>query len=286
MAVTTGPVRRRTLLPRPRLRGGLLTVAIGVLVVLALVALLAPLIAPTDPNAVDLSSPLSGASGAHLLGTDESGRDVLSRTIYGARTSLIAALVVVFASTALGIALGLISALAGGWVDMLISRAMDLVLALPGLLVAIVVVAIAGPGIIAPVIALSIAYAPYIGRLTRGAATMELRQTYVTAYRSLGFSDRTISVRYLLPNIAPPILAQATIGFGYALLDLATLSYLGLGVQPPAADWGRMISEGQNAVLQDALLPAFVPAAAIILTVVVVNLVGESLADRFVRRSS
>ncbi|MDF2708603.1 ABC transporter permease [Nonomuraea muscovyensis] len=264
--------------------GGLRTAALVVIALLVLAAVFAPLVAPADPDAVDLSAVLAGPSADHLLGADASGRDLLSRMIYGARTGLLGPLGVVALSTVLGVVIGLAAAWHGGWVDTALSRSMELVFAFPGLLLAMLVVAMYGPGQVGPVITLAVAYTPFVGRMVRGVARGEMGRPYIAAYRALGFGGLTICLRHLLPNIAPVILAQSTVNFGYALLDLAGLAFLGLGVQPPAADWGAMINEGQSAVLQGALGPILVPGLAIVLSVIAFNIVGESLADRVSRR--
>ncbi|RMI42332.1 ABC transporter permease [Actinomadura harenae] len=262
------------------------TAALIVLALIVLVAVFAPWIAPHDPNGLDLSAALGGASGDHPLGTDESGRDVLSRLIYGARTGLLGPLVVVVVSTALGAAVGVAAAWCGGWVDALLSRAMDLVFALPGLLLAIVLVAVFGPGLTAPTVAMSIAYVPYVGRLVRNVAVQEATRPYVQSYRVQGWSGWTICLRHLVPNIAPLVLAQSAMNFGYALMDLAALSFLGFGVQPPGADWGAMINNGANALLQGAAMPALAPGAAIVVAVVAFGVVGEGVADRVAKREA
>lgn len=284
--MTAVPLQRRALLRR--LHGGdvLQTAALIVLALIVLVAVLAPWIAPHDPNGLDLSAALGGASGDHPLGTDESGRDVLSRLIYGARTGLLGPLVVVVVSTALGAVAGVTAAWCGGAVDALLSRAMDLVFALPGLLLAIVLVAVFGPGLTAPTVAMSIAYVPYVGRLVRNVAVQEATRPYVQSYRVQGWSGWTICLRHLVPNIAPLVLAQSAMNFGYALMDLAALSFLGFGVQPPAADWGAMINNGANALLQGAALPALAPGVAIVLAVVAFGIVGEGVADRVAKREA
>lgn len=270
---------------RMRIGGGRLRgAALAVIALLVLAAVLAPFLAPADPDAVDLSAALSGPSADHLLGADASGRDLLSRVIYGARTGLLGPLGVVALSTVLGIVVGLAAAWCGGWVDAALSRSMELIFAFPGLLLAILVVAVYGPGQLGPMITLAVAYTPFVGRLVRGVARAEMGRPYIAAYRALGFGGLAVCLRHLLPNIAPVILAQSTINFGYALLDLAGLAFLGLGVQPPAADWGAMINEGQSAVMQGALGPILVPGLAIVVSVIAFNIVGESLADRVSRR--
>ncbi|GAA2271795.1 ABC transporter permease subunit [Nonomuraea roseoviolacea subsp. roseoviolacea] len=285
--MTALPLHRRGFLaPLARVAGGdkLVTAALAVLTVLTVAAVLAPLIAPHDPDAVDLSATLSGSTPDHLLGADQSGRDVLSRLIFGARTGLLGPLVVVLVSTVLGTLIGVSAAWHGGAVDAVLSRAMELVFSFPALLLAIILVAVLGPGPTAPVIAMSVAYAPYVGRLARSVALREKGRPYIQAYQVQGWSGWMICVGHLLPNIAPLVLAQSAINFGYALMDLAALSFLGLGVQPPAADWGAMINDGSQALLQGAMLPALAPGAAIVITVVAFSTVGESIADRVARR--
>ncbi|MCY0938405.1 ABC transporter permease [Streptomyces sp. H34-S4] len=265
-------------------QGPLFAVSVAVLAVLVLVAVLAPVLAPYDPEALDLAASLAGSSGDHLLGTDQSGRDILSRLIHGARTGLLGPLLVVAVSTLLGLLLGVVAAWRGGWADTLLSRSMDLVFAIPGLLLAILLVAVLGSGMTAPVIAMSVAYTPYVGRLVRGIARQEKQRPYIEAYVVQGWSGWTVCARHLLPNIAPTVLAQSAMNFGYALMDLAALSFLGFGVQPPTADWGAMINEGQGAVMQGAMLPTLAPSACVVLAVVAFGIVGEGLADRIARR--
>ncbi|MFC9699572.1 ABC transporter permease [Streptomyces sp. NPDC056943] len=287
MTTTTSTVPYR----RPGLRrlralgqGPLFTASVAVLLALVLVALLAPVLAPYDPEAVDLTASLVGTSGDHLLGTDQSGRDILSRLLYGARTGLLGPLLVVAVSTLLGTLLGVVAAWRGGWADTILSRSMDMVFAIPGLLLAILLVTVLGTGMTAPVIAMAVAYTPYVGRLVRGIARQEKARPYIESYRVQGWSGWTVCLRHLLPNIAPTVFAQSAMNFGYALMDLAALSYLGFGVQPPTADWGAMINEGQSAVQQGAMLPALAPSACIVLAVVAFGIVGEGLADRIAKR--
>lgn len=280
------PLRRR-----PGLRflrrlgqGPMFTASVAVLAVLILVAVLAPVLSPSDPEVLDLSSPLAGTTGEHLLGTDQSGRDILSRLLHGARTGLLGPLLVVGVSTLLGTLLGVVAAWRGGWADSVLSRSMDMAFAIPGLLLAILLVSVVGSGMTAPVIAMSVAYTPYVGRLVRGIARQEKARPYIESYRVQGFSGWNVCLRHLLPNIAPTVFAQSAMNFGYALIDLAALSFLGFGVQPPTADWGAMINEGQSAVQQGAMLPALAPSACIVLAVVAFGIVGEGLADRIARR--
>ncbi|MFF2507766.1 ABC transporter permease [Streptomyces sp. NPDC058067] len=282
---TAAPYRRPGLRRLQLLgQGPMFTASLVILGVLVLIAVLAPVLAPADPEAVDLANSLAGSSGSHPLGTDQSGRDILSRLMYGARTGLLGPLLVVGVSTLLGILLGVAAAWRGGWTDAALSRSMDLVFAVPGLLLAILLVSVAGPGMTAPIAAMALAYTPYVGRLVRGIAQQEKTRPYIESYRVQGWSGWTISLHRLLPNIVPTVFAQSAMNFGYALMDLAALSFLGFGVQPPTADWGAMINDGQSAVQLGALLPSMAPSVCIVLAVVAFGIVGEGLADRIARR--
>ncbi|MFI6324415.1 ABC transporter permease [Nonomuraea sp. NPDC050556] len=278
--MTAVPLYRRYRLPADNM----LVVALVVLVILVTAAALAPVVSPYDPLAVDFSAALSGPSADHLLGADQSGRDILSRLIYGARAGLLGPLLVVSVSTVLGALLGVVAAWCGGIVDTLLSRGMDLIFAFPALLLAIMMVSLFGPGLTAPIVAMSVAYAPYVGRLVRGVAMAEMSRPYIQAYRVQGWSGWVICVKHLVPNIAPLVLAQSAINFGYALMDLAALSFLGFGIQPPTPDWGAMINEGAGALLQGATLPALAPGIAVVITVVAFSMAGEGLADRVAQR--
>ncbi|WP_269936656.1 ABC transporter permease [Arthrobacter sp. HY1533] len=269
-------------LKAPRLGGfGItFTVSVAVLLLMTVAAIFAPIIAPYDPNEVDFMAVHSGPSMAHWLGTDSLGRDLLSRMIFGARTALLGPLLVVVSSTVLGILLGVLAAWRGGWVDAVLARLFDVIFSFPSLLIAIMAVALFGKGLIAPVIAMSIAYAPYVARLTRSLVASERHRPYVAAYRVQGFSGWWIALRRVLPNVAPIVGAQSTLNFGYVLAELAGLSFLGLGVQAPAADWGAMINESQAGLVGGHFLPAIVPAIAVVIAVVAVNIIGEELSDR------
>ncbi|MEY9936537.1 ABC transporter permease [Streptacidiphilus sp. MAP5-3] len=256
------------------------------LVVFVVVALFAPWLAPQDPTVGDFSQTLAGPSAQHWLGTDQGGHDTFSALLEGARTSLLGPLGVVAFSSVGGIAVGLFSGWRGGWLDALIGRALDILFAFPSLLLAILAVALFGKGLGAPVAAMAIAYLPYTARLVRGLAAQEKTRPYVAAYLVQGHSPAYVALRRLLPSVAPTVLAQSTVNFGYALLDLAALSFLGLGVQPPTPDWGAMINQGQGAMLAGQPLSAVVPAVAVVLVVVAVTVVGEQLGDRLARRDA
>jgi len=266
--------------PRTRRPALLWTISLCVLVAITAAALLAPLVAPYDPDHVDFSAIYASPSPAHWLGADGLGRDTLSRLIYGARTALLGPLIVVIASTVVGILLGLLAAWRSGWIDAILGRVFDVLFAFPSLLIAIMAVALFGKGLVAPVIAMSIAYAPFVARLTRSLVIAERNRPYVAAYRVQGFGGGWIALRRVLPNVSPIVGAQSTLNFGYVLAELAGLSFLGLGVQAPTADWGAMINEAQAGIVGGHLLPAIVPAVAVVIVVVAVNIVGEELSER------
>lgn len=256
--------------------------ALVTIVIAALVAVFGPLIAPFDPNSMDLSLAYVGPGyDGHVLGLDGQGRDLLSRLLAGARTSMLGPLLVVAISTVLGGTLALLAAWRGGKVDQIISRLLDALLAVPGLLLAILAVAVFGPGMTAPVIALGISYSPFFARILRGAALREVRQQYVEALRVQGFGGIPIVLKHLVPNLLPLLAAQATVNFGYAMIDLAALSYLGLGVQPPTADWGAMVFSGQAGIVQGYYMESLAAGACIVAVVCAFNVLGERLADRW-----
>ncbi|MCX4782840.1 ABC transporter permease [Streptomyces sp. NBC_01264] len=257
----------------------------GFVAFVVLVAVLAPWIAPYDPNSVDLANALAGPSADHLLGVDASGRDTFSRLVLGAHTSLLGPLGVVTFSTVAGVAIGTAAAWRGGWLDSVLSRSTELVFAFPGMLLAILIVSVYGEGLLAPVIALAIAYLPYVSRLTRSLVLAERARAYVEAYQVQGHSGAQICLRHVVPAVMPVVLAQSAINFGYALIDLAGLAFLGLGVPALTPDWGRMVFDGNAAIQAGYPLSAIVPCVAIMLTVVAFNVVGEAWADKVARRA-
>jgi peptide/nickel transport system permease protein len=253
--------------------------ALVVCVLLALLAIFAPLLAPHDPNSVTLSQAYAGSSSQHLLGADSNGRDLLSRLIIGSRTSLLGPLLVTLMAAIVGAILALLCAWFGGWVDSAISRVMDILFSFPGLLLAVVAVAIFGRGLPAAIVALGISYIPYHARVTRSAAIRERSMPYVSALHVQGFSGLRISVRNILPNVFPLIVAHATVAFGYAMIDLAAISFLGLGVQPPTADWGSMVSTGEPGILSNHLQESLFAGIMIVIAVAAFNVLGERLSD-------
>ncbi|MFC9977877.1 ABC transporter permease [Spirillospora sp. NPDC127200] len=277
MTLTIPALRARS--ARRRRRPLSLSIAVVILLGVIATAVLAPVLAPHSPETTSLLNSLAPPGAAeHLLGTDSVGRDLLSRLMYGARLSLLAPLAVVLLSGLLGTAMGLLAARAGGWVDAVLSRAMDIVFSFPSLLLAMLVVAVSGPGLAAPICALAVSYAPFIGRVVRSVAVQEGARPYVESYRVMGFGEWWVTLRHLLPNILPVLLAQGALSFGYALMDLAALSYLGLGVRPPEADWGSMISQERGAILRGEVWSGLLPGLAVLVTVVCVNLIGEHIS--------
>ncbi|WP_128376391.1 ABC transporter permease [Streptomyces cavernae] len=277
-ALTLAPVA-----VRPRRPVGVL-LAGSFLALVALAAALAPLLAPYAPEAIDLSASLAGTSAEHLLGTDASGQDLLSRVLYGARTSLIAPVLLLAVAAVLGVTLGVLAAWRGGWVDAFVSRLTDVMYAFPGLLFTVLIIAVFGTGMTTSVLALGLAYTPTVAKYTRSLALSESGKPYIDAYRVQGMGGARICALYLVPNLGRGVVGYLVVLFGEALMSLATLSYLGFGAQPPSSDWGLMVQEGQAAVVQSALLPALVPGTAIAAVVVSFNVVGVWAADRLGRR--
>lgn len=256
------------------------------ILILVSVAVFATWIAPNDPNFANILASNQGSSAAHWLGTDSFGRDILSRLIYGARLSLLGPTLIILISTVVGTVLAISAAWFGGLFDQLVSRAADILFAFPGLILAMLAVAMFGPGLVAPVIALSIAYTPYLMRVIRAEALRQRNLPYIAACYVEGLPARTICFRHLLPNVAPLLLVQATLSFGYALVDLAAVSYLGLGVQPPTAEWGVMVSTGQSSILAGHPQESLCAGVIIILTVVAFNMLGDRLAAHQGRRDA
>jgi peptide/nickel transport system permease protein len=274
-AATAGPWRRawRRLLRR---RGALL----GGAVVLAFVAIavFAPWLAPQDPIATSWSAIRKAPSAAHWFGTDEVGRDVLSRVVWGARASLLAGVVSVSISLALGIPIGLAAGFLGGFVDGLISRLTDAFLACPFLILAIALAAFLGPSLTNAMIAIGVSATPIFVRLTRAAVLNVKVEDYIEAARAVGNPPLRIALRHVLPNIAAPLIVQATLAIAAAVIAEASLSFLGLGQQPPAPSWGSMLDSAKNYV-DNAPWMAIWPGLAIFLLVLSFNLLGDGLRD-------
>ncbi|MDR0494437.1 MAG: ABC transporter permease [Treponema sp.] len=251
----------------------------GIILLLIIVScILAPLLAPYGESAQDLAASLAPPSAEHLLGADKMGRDLFSRLLYGGRVTLVSALGVVFLSVIIGAPLGLFAGFYGGKFDSVVGRFCDVLLSFPSLLLAFLFVAAMGRGIASAVIALGIVYVPMITRLVRSLTLVEKNKTYVEAAESVGFSRVYILFRHILPNCVYTMLVQLTLDLAYAILDLAALSFIGLGVSPPTADWGAMLQEGRNFLLQSPLL-ALAPGAAIVITVVSLNIFSDCITQ-------
>lgn len=254
-------------------------VALGMILALAVTAVLAPWVAPADPNAIDLSRAFEPPSSSSLLGTDSSGRDLLSRLLWGARSSLVGPLLVVLLATVIGAAIGIVSAWRGGILDTVTGRVIDIMFAFPGVLLAILVVSLFGGGLLPAVLSLTIAYIPYIAKVVRSQALAETAWPYLMALEIQGVSGTAICFKHLLPNVMTLIVAQSSIVFGYAMVDLAALSFLGLGVQAPDADWGAMVGTGSQSVLQGFPQESLYAGALIIIAVGAFNILGDRLGQ-------
>ncbi len=245
---------------------------------LVLAALLAPYIAPYDPNVPNPASALAPPSRAHLMGTDRFGRDMFSRVIYGGRISLQVGIIAVSIGAFVGVSIGLIAGYWGGLLDNVLMRMMDVMLAFPGILLALLMIVVLGPGLVNIMIAVGIAAIPSFARLARGSTLSVKESAYVEAARSVGASSLPIIVRHILPNIAAPLIIFATLRVGTAMLSAASLSFLGLGAEPPTPEWGLMAAIGRH-VLRRAWWVSIFPGLAIALTVVSLNLLGDALRD-------
>ncbi len=259
-------------------------IGLGVVIALLLVAVFAPLIAPHVPDqtnsAVFLKPPAwqEGGAWTYVLGTDAIGRDILSRLIHGARLSLSIGIAVVMLSVAVGIVLGLVAGFARGIVEIAIMRIMDIILTLPSLLLAIVIVAILGPGLMNAMLAVALVILPHYVRITRAAVIAEVSKDYVTAARVSGAGTLRLMFSEVLPNCAAPLIVQASLGVSTAILDAAALGFLGLGAQPPSPEWGTMLADAREFVLRAWWVVTF-PGLAILIAVLAFNLMGDGLRD-------
>ncbi len=249
-----------------------------VITVFVLAAVLAPWIMPFDPNATSWTAIRKAPSWLHWMGTDENGRDVLARVVFGARASLMAGLISVGIAAGIGVPVGLLAGFAGGVVDALIGRVVDAMLACPFLILAIALAAFLGPSLSNAMIAIGITAAPIFVRVARGATMDAATNEYVEAARALGNPPWRVAVRHILPNIVPPVLVQSTLAIAAAIIAEASLSFLGLGQQPPSPSWGSMLNAAQRFLTQAPWLAIF-PGAAIFLAVLAFNLVGDGLRD-------
>jgi peptide/nickel transport system permease protein len=267
-----------------RMRSGLLgtrAARIGgtILLVLVAVAITAPLLAPHDPDAIDAKRILAGPTLTHAFGSDALGRDVLSRVLFAFRVSLSVAVGSVVLAFLIGVPLGLVAGYRGGWVDTVIMRPIDMLLALPALLLAVALIAILGPGSLIALLAIAVIYIPILARVVRSSTLVVSVQTYVEAARARGASSRRILARHVLPNAIGPAIVQATVLMGFALQIEAALSFLGLGAQPPTPSLGVMLADGRDVLTRAPWVEIF-PGLAIAVTVLAFNLIGDGLRRR------
>lgn len=256
-----------------------LCAGIAMLALLATAALFAPLLAPHDPLHQNLDQDLIASSADHLLGTDKLGRDILSRMIYGGRVSLMTGVATVAISLTIGFLLGSLSGLIGGWLDLLLMRLVDILMAFPGILLAIALTAVLGPGLDHVIIALCLIGWTGYARLVRGEILSLREREFVQAARALGCAPKKIIWRHLLPNLLEPLLIQSTFGLAAAVVAEGSLSFLGLGVEPPTPSWGSMLNDGRQFLLVAPHLTTY-PGLALMVTVLALNLVGDGLQER------
>ena len=254
-----------------------------VLIFVGLMAILADFVAPHSPleqfrDAVRAPPVFDGGTWKFILGTDGLGRDTLSRIIYGARVSLFIGLTVMCVSFVLGVVLGLVAAFSKPWVDVIITRAMDLIMAVPGLVLAILIVAVLGPSLTNTIVAVTIVFLPRYVRLVRASAMSELSKEYVTAAKVIGVGRIRLMFSTVLPNCLAPLIVQSALGVSEAILEAAALGFLGLGAQPPTPEWGAMLADAREFIRSDPWIVTL-PGLAILITVVSINLMGDGLRD-------
>ncbi len=251
-------------------------ISVIVLAVILLSIILASVLTTVDPNEINLKEKLQGPSSKHILGTDKVGRDNFTRLLYGGRTSLISAFGIVLISVILGVPLGLFSGYYGGKLDSVLMRICDVIVSFPALLLAFIFVAAFGRGLGNAILALGIVYTPMLAKLTRSLMLVQKSQTYVEAAHSIGYSDMKIIFGEIFPNCISTIMVQLTLDLGYAILDMASMSFLGLGVQPPTSDWGYMLEENRVFLTNHPAL-ALSPGIVIIITVVALNILSDGI---------
>jgi ABC-type dipeptide/oligopeptide/nickel transport system permease subunit len=253
-------------------------VGLAVLGGFVIAATIAPFALPYDPAAVDFEKVLQRPSAEHLFGTDQLGRDLLTRVTYGARVSFLIGILAVGFSAMIGVPIGLVSGYRGGTVDLAAQRVVDLMLAFPGFLLALTLIAVLGVGVTNVVVSVGLATAPVYVRLVRGVALSVKSQVYIEAARAIGVPESRIIGRHVLPNCLPPVIVQSTLQLGAAILTAAGLGFLGLGVKPPTPEWGTMLGEGQTYLFSSWYIATF-PGVAIFLSVMAFNLLGDGLRD-------
>jgi peptide/nickel transport system permease protein len=252
--------------------------ALAVLVLLALLAAAAPIVAPYDPLAMGTGMGLAGPEREHIFGTDLFGRDILSRVIHGARISLGVAFASVLLAAVVGVTLGLLAGYYGGWLEMAVMRVMDILLAFPGIFLALSIVSLLGPSLVNAVLAVGISAIPTYTRTVRGCVLSARENLYVTAAHVAGCDSARIMLRHILPNVFAPVIILMTLGVAWAILNICALSFLGLGAQAPTPEWGLMLHEGRSYLRQAWWVTTF-PGLAIMVTVMAVNRLGDGLRD-------
>jgi peptide/nickel transport system permease protein len=263
---------------RPALRNRLVLFGTGIVLLMVLLAVFANLVAPYEPTEMKVADALRAPSRAHLFGTDRFGRDVLSRTMYGSRIALGVALSSIAIALAVGSTLGLVGGFLGGWLDLAIGRIMDILFSFPTLVLAIAIAAMLGPGLNNAALAIAVVYVPLFSRVARGPVIAERAKDHVAAAIGLGAGSYRIIFRHILPNVLAPLIVQASVALAFAILIEASLSYLGLGTQPPDPSWGTMLNEGRT-YLETAPWMSIFPGLAIMLAVLGFNLLGDGLRD-------
>jgi len=263
--------------PRVRRHKGAV-VGTGIVAALVLIALGQSMLAPQSPTKIDIAAALNAPGRTHWMGTDQYGRDVYSRVVHGSSISLVIGFISVGIAATAGTTVGLVAGYDGGRIDALLMRSMDVMLAFPGILLALAIVSVLGPSLHNLMIAVGISGIPYYARLVRGSVLVAKEQLYVEAARVVGVPIPVILIRHILPNVVAPIIVAATLGMGGAILAAAALSFIGLGSQPPTPEWGRMLSEGRD-YLRDAWWISTFPGMAIMLAVLGVNMLGDGLRD-------
>ncbi len=243
-----------------------------------LVGLLAPVLAPYDPNLMDIPARLQGPSGAHPFGTDEMGRDILSRVMYGARISIAVGVIIVAVSAAIGVILGSLSGYFGGRIDQAVMAVTDMILAFPSMVLALALTAAMGPGLLNTMLAVIIVRIPMYTRLMRGQVLVQKEQQYVRAARTFGEKPFWIVARHIVPNCLTPLMVQMTLGIGDAILIASSMSFIGLGAQPPTPEWGAMISTARVYAIDQWWYAAF-PGLSILITIMGFNLIGDGIRD-------
>lgn len=263
---------------RPGLRNRLVLCGMAIVLLLVVLAVFASTIAPYDPTEMKVMDALKGPSSAHWFGTDRYGRDVLSRTIHGSRIALGVALSSMSVAFVVGSALGLVAGFVGGWSDLAIGRVMDVLFSFPTLVLAVAISAMLGPGLNNAVVAIAVVYVPLFCRVARGPVMAERAREHVSAAIALGAGSGRVIVRHILPNVLAPLIVQASVALAFAILTEASLSYVGLGTQPPDPSWGTMLNEGRT-YLETAPWMSIFPGLAIMLAVFGFNLLGDGLRD-------